>query len=153
MEKLDKFILENFNNPLALIAGLLIIVILIIAPLDSLIAQYIPNIFIKGLIYLIVLLIWILFWFYKRYHFPSNNKNAIGLIIAINAESDKQAKLIKNDFIAKINQLIKANNLQEIINIVIFDKYQSERLNNVLEEGLHDNKKLDKIAKKVKGHF
>jgi len=64
-----------------------------------------------------------------------------GIVICINAENDKQKIRIKNDFAGRLNKLILGNNLGKIVNIILLNSYQAERVS------------WNSIQKSIRSHF
>jgi len=102
---------------------------------------------------------WFDFWFYKKNILPKNSKHKIGLVICINAENDKQKIRIKNDFTGRLYKLILENNLGKIVNIILLNSYQAERVSKVLAQyvenrhGKEELKNWTSIQKSMRSHF
>ena len=134
-EKLIKILEKekDFYTIRGLGAGILLIILCIIVPIDSLIEKGIPNFWIRCLIYLVAILTWMIIWSYRRNYLPQNSKNKIGLLISINAENDKQKARIKNDLVEGINKRLKQHNLYNTVNIITLQDFKAERVANILE--------------------
>src|SRR5687768_5981394 len=99
MDKFFEFIKdeENLTRPLALVIGL-VAILLTEASLDNFVKELITT----GqkrrtLIYLIPLIAFTLFWFYKRTVYPRVPEGKIGLVIAVTTESIKARNRLRAD--------------------------------------------------------
>ncbi len=167
--KIFEYIEKNFEKPLTLIFGILLILFAIL-PLDSLFDDLITKVTIRYLSYLPLFLFWIIYWLTKKNLLPKNPQNLVGLVICIETENDKQRNRIKNDFVHRIHEIIEKHNLNNIINLIYLNENQSEyvsitlegykkfrakKLNNTKISELTDKDYLrfKKIQKRINGHF
>lgn len=168
-DKIINYIKENFYKYTALMAGIFLL-ILLFAALDNFFEKIISDIKVRGYIYLGIILLWSFFWLYKRYGFPKNKKDNVGIIICIRTENDKQKIRLKNDFVRRINESIAQNNLASVINVILLNNYQADLLAGILynyskkieeirksgiapEKVSQDVRKWLKAQKKINGHF
>ena len=158
MEEKIKYILENLPKKRALLVGFFSLLLVFLA-LDNFIEKICPNALYRLLGYLSVHVGWFVFWLYKKNILPKNSKNKIGLVICINAENDKQKIRIKNDFAGRLDKLILGNNLGKIVNIILLNSYQAERVSKVLDQyvknkyGKEELKNWNSIQKSMRSHF
>ena len=125
---------KDFYTIRGLGAGILLIILCIIVPIDNLIEKGIPNFLIRGTLYIVVLLIWVIIWSCRRHYLPQNSKGKIGLLIAINAESDKQKVRIKDDLVEGINKRLKENKLYNTVNVIMLQDFKAKRVADILEK-------------------
>lgn len=142
-EKIINYIKDHFSKYSALLAGIVLLVFLFSA-FDNFFEKIIFRFNIRGYIYLGIILLWFVFWFYKRNYFPRNKKNNVGIIICIKTENDKQRIRLKNDFVKRLNELIAQNDLSSIINVILLNHHQAELLAGILD---NYSKKINEIRK------
>ncbi len=145
MEKiLLNYISSNLHKLWALLAGW-VLGLLLLAALDGLIKEIIPDTYIRFSIYLVLLLGWSLYWTHYRKCSRKIKKGRVGFIIAIYAEENHEEKRLKADFISRLRENISAQGLTDTIDICV--------LKNHVSEGLQDQKSIENFNKKVRGHF
>ena len=158
MEENIKYILENLPKKRALFLGFFVLLSSFLL-LDNFIEKICSDPLYRFLVYLLVFIEWFIFWFYKKKVLPKNSKSKIGLVIGINAENDKQKIRIKNDFTGRLDKLILENNLGKIVNIILLNSYQAERVSKVLDQyvknkhGKEELKNWNSIQKTMRSHF
>lgn len=158
MEKKIKYILENLPKERALFLGFLLLLI-VFSQLDNFIEKICSVPLYRFLVYLLVFIEWFIFWFYKKKVLPKNSKSKIGLVISINTENDKQKIRIKNDFAGRLNKLILENDLGKIVNIILLNSNQAERVSKALDQyvknkqGKEELKNWNSIQKSMRSHF
>ncbi len=151
---LFKFIKNNITSPISLLSGLILIFLVFILPINSFLTEYISNESIRIFIYCFIEIIWVLFWLRYKFHYPKNDNENIGFVIAIETENDKQRIRVRDDFINNLDELINNNELSQLITLIQFNQHQSKRLKEIISFGLSkENKKWQKIKKKIKSHF
>jgi tetratricopeptide (TPR) repeat protein len=167
--KLIEQIEKNFEKPLTAFAGILLILFALI-PIDTFLDDIISKAWIRYICYVPLILTWIIYWFIRRFWLPTNIKNRVGLVIAINIENDKQKARLKNDFLKRLNELIDRHNLTHIVNVIFLNEKQAIRVGNALNKvrkhfktksiapNLPDTDDIsiidyNKIQKRIKGHF
>lgn len=101
---------------------------------------------------------WILFWFWKT-RIPCGAKDKIVLVIAITAESKDQNTRMRNDFIKGVGDLIKRENIGNIIEVTELNDHHSLHFSNHLKKyllnksGKKEVKNFRKIVQKTNGDF
>src|SRR5258708_17665892 len=98
-----KYIHENLHKIWSLFFGL-VIGLFIFAALDNLLTKIVPDTSVRFGFYLMTLLLWALYWEHYRACSKKNKKDHIGLVIAIYAESDREEKRLKADFISQLKE-------------------------------------------------
>jgi hypothetical protein len=164
-DKIINYIENNFEKPLTLILGYLLIILTVVS-IDTFLSGLICNIYYRSLIYLGLLAIWTIIWSLKRNWLPKNSKGKLGIIISINTENDRQKTLLNNDFVKQLNDLIYKNNLHSLINVLNLNPRQSIKISSMLvdytktcetyPETKFNNpiiKKFFKTRDKINGHF
>jgi len=158
MEKKIKYILKNLPKESTLLFGFLLLLI-VFSKIDNFIEKICSDPLYRFLVYLLVFIEWFIYWFYNKKVLPKNSKSKIGLVICINAENNKQKIRIKNDFAGRLGKLILENNLGKIINIILLDSFQAERVSKVLDQyvknkqGKKEFKNWNNIQKSMRSHF
>lgn len=97
-----------------------------------------------GISLVLIALFWIV-WLIKKYRFPRNKKNKIGLVVAIHVEKGVEEFKTKYDFIYKLKKNIENSGLDDLINIVEVKNHLCSRLSTP--------KLIRKFYKKIRGHF
>lgn len=139
-----KYIVSRLHSAWSLVFGV-VIGILAFAAIDGFLEKVLPNSNIRFLIYGALLLFWVLYWSHYRFRLPRNKKGRVGLVVAIYAESNHEEKRLKSDLISQLQKSISDQGFGEIINIII--------LKNHISEDIKEVKDINKVHKKVRGHF
>lgn len=93
-----------------------------------------------GFLFLIITACWLI-W---RYRYPRNDDKRIGIIIAIHGK-DLEALNLKKKFINELNRNIHDASLSDVFNVVSLKNHQAEKV--------HGRNEIEKLNKKIKGHF
>jgi len=133
----------------------LFLIIGICISFDNFFEKIYSKINIRLVLYAELLIIYCLFWLKNKHNLPRNNKNTVGIIICIKTENDKQKIRLKNDLVKRLVELIKGNQLDSKINIILLNNHQAEKIGKILEKYTIANDKikrgeLDKIPKEIK---
>lgn len=124
---------DHFYTFTGFITGTFIIIISYI-PLDNFFEKLIQDIYLRMFLLFLIILFWAFYWIYKRNEYPQTKKDLIGLIIAIQAENDIQMLRIKNDFAKNLKKYIKENNLDNLIDVLVLNNYQSKQTDYILNK-------------------
>ena len=157
-DKILNYIKDNFPTKTAFFVGMFVFFILF-ASIDGFVEKFAPKASYRAIPYLIILVIWFVFWLYKRTHLPKNKKGYIGIVVCVETENDKQKNRLKNDFVKRLRELITRKNLKRTINVILLGNYQTEYAIGVLYEYARNkrskgaNKNWQKIRKRTQGHF
>lgn len=142
-----KLLWEKIENKIhttpALIAGVLILLVIFLAG-DTFFSKYIYINYLKY-IYLTLPVLWFFYWLYNRFWISKNDKNHIGLVICINADTDDAEQILKRDFIASVKKQIVSENVGEVFNIIIVKNHLASKYN--------DHKSIYKLHNKVRGNI
>jgi tetratricopeptide (TPR) repeat protein len=153
--------MENLKVLLQIVEGKLHSVITLIAVLvfevfffvtvNDFISSFIEDSAIRGTIYIILLLGWIGFWFFNRFHLPRNDKKKqkIGIVIAIFSESEIERQKLKADFMSKLKEMLVQERISDFSEVFFLK-------NHFAEEIVESNKPVEKIKefnKKISSHF
>ena len=136
MDKFLEYLQDEdiFVKPVTLLGGIAAILGLA-AAIDGIIKELLVAGAKKRLfIYTSLVLIWTCFWLYKRYVLPRTSKGKIGIILALATESNKEKIRVKNDLVRRMQELIDANQLDNLLDIVLLTNHQAERVNQVLSK-------------------
>ncbi len=139
-----KYIVSKLHSIWSFVLGLCLGIITF-ATIDGLIEKLIVEVNIRFLIYALILLLWTWYWVRFRFNFPKNQKNKVGFVIAIYAESNHEEKRLKSDLISQLQKSISDQGFGDTINIIVLKNHLSEKITDV--------KVLKNFHKKIKGHF
>lgn len=147
LEKFNYFSEERLPQRKTLIYGIIVLIGSYI-PLDSLLEKFFDIEF-RLSIYILLLVIWVLYWLFNKFHLPRNKKGKIGIVIAIYSENEDERQKLKADFISALKkdlQLEGGLEFSEVIFLKNHFAYQIKECNN-------PKKKLELMNRKVKAHF
>lgn len=145
-----------------------ILILITYIPFDNFFEKILPNIYWRIELIFLTILLWSLYWIFKRNEFPQTKNKLIGLIVAIQTENDIQMLKIKNDFAQKLVKNIKENKLDQLIDVLVLNNYQSKQIKDVLNKYskvINKDSSLDPktrkkyinewktIQKRIRGHF
>lgn len=153
--KVLDFIKENVTKRTGLFVGIVLVVVSLVLPIETLLKSLDLQIIYRVIIHLISVGSWVFFWWWHRNSFPRIRNGRIGLIISIRTENDKQKIRVKNDFKANLQELVKNKGLDQNLEILILSQHQTDELINVIDDGgLNDsNKGWNRIKEKLNGRF
>lgn len=164
------FIKNNFSNPLTLLAGYFLS-LLLFATLDTFFEKLMPNIYVRFSFYALLWFIWLVIWILEKEKWPKNIKGKVGIVFCIGTENDKQKIRIKNDLIKRIKELINSNNLADQINVILISPQKTQNFLKIIgnyfdkrasciSQGInyfdHPSKEIKtwrKTHNKINGHF
>lgn len=156
-EILDKLFNEDtLVQKTTLISIIVAIFTIVILPTESYLKEEIPFWYIRFPVYIFLVLIWVLFWYFKQNELPETPEAKIGIVMAITTKSEKCRTRLEDDFIAEFKKQIRESELHNLIYIVQTKDYQAERLKPILEEqesSSESSAKWINIQKKIKGHI
>jgi hypothetical protein len=115
---------------------------------DSFLGQF-TDLKIRATIYSLLLLSWIGFWIFNKFHLPRNRKNKVGIVIAIFSENEKERQKLKADFISKLKKDLQQEGILNFSEVVFLKNHFS----NQIKEASDSRAKLEIINKKIKAHF
>src|SRR4051812_24026801 len=105
---------DKLVKPLTLILGFCLILVILLIPIDAFVKEFITTGTKRRFaIYLVLLGAWVTYWRYKKYTYPKNESNKLGIIIILTTENDKGNVRVKVDLINKFNELIAADGFQD----------------------------------------
>jgi hypothetical protein len=131
MKQID-YINDNLEKPIGLIAGYAFLFTTVFVALKTLFPD--TSKILDLIIYVVILTAWTIFWMIIRNRYPRNKKGYIGIIISITTENDKQKLRLRNDFIKRLDQQIKSNNIDILINLIYIPDNKTSKINKVLDE-------------------
>lgn len=85
-----------------------------------------------------------IYWLIWRYRLPRNDDKRTGIVIAMHGK-DLEALRLKKKFINELNRNIHDASLSDVFNVVPLKNHQAEKV--------HGRNEIEKINKKIKGHF
>ncbi len=96
----------------------------------------------KAFLAILVVSIWGILWYWKREHFPHVTKNKIGIVIAIQTENDKQKIRYQVDFVNRLNQSLRSQNLGQIFEFLTLTDYYQKKASEILNRFVLKKKEL-----------
>jgi hypothetical protein len=154
---------KNRFQATGLLASYIIILISFVLPLDTFLEKGIVNFSIRVILYLILILVWTIIWLFFKYHLPKFTGGKIGVLIAIDTESDKQKTRIKEDFVNAMGKINIQNNLNDTIEFINLQDFKAQRVKQIVKEyseskhlqqnGNSANKRYLKLQKNMNFHF
>lgn len=142
-----RFLWEKIENKRYTISGLIsgvLILLLVFISVDSFLNKYIQLDYLKW-IYFFTVLLWISYWFLNRFYIPKNDKNKVGIVLCIYADSDEAEKNLKRDFIDTFYKQIINEKLGSVFCIRTIKNHLAKKFNNF--------DSIKKLHKKVNGHI
>jgi tetratricopeptide (TPR) repeat protein len=135
MEKLSEYLQDEDKlvSPITLIIGISAILTSCFAA-DGVVEKLItasPRL--RLLIYALLIGSWVIFWAYKRHELPRTIEGKAGILLAIQTDSNEAKKRLKADLVKRMNDLIIANGLYDIIDVVLTTNYQAAKYTPLLD--------------------
>lgn len=115
---------------------------------DSFLSQFI-YLWIRGVAYLLLLIIWISFWLFNKFHLPRNKKSRVGIVIAIFSENESERQKLKADFISKLKTNFQQEGILGFSEVIFLKNHFSKQI----KESSNPRKELEIINNKIKAHF
>lgn len=133
-----------------LILGLFV-VLGVIAAMNNLVIDFanFVGFKIRPFLYPILLILWILYWSFNKFHLPINKKNKVGIVIAIYSENETERQKLKADFISKLKEDLQKEGILNFSNVVFLKNHFSSQI----KDSENPRIKLETINKKIKAHF
>ena len=141
---LVEYVRTNLPRVTALFFGW-ILGILFFSSTNEFFKDLISSGYIRFSLYFIALLIWTLYWEHYRSCSRRTKKNKIGIVISIYSENVREEKILKADFIARLNERIRSENLTSIVQVNV--------LKNHIAEKIQSHEDVLKLNKRIKAHF
>ena len=150
LEKLLYIAEEKMPQIKTLILGLFVILGTFVA-MDSLVVDFanFVGFKIRPFLYPMLLILWIGYWAFNKFHLPRNKKNKVGIVIAIYSENEKERQKLKADFISKLKKDLQQEEILNFSNVIFLKNHFS----NQVKEANNPRSKLESINKKIKAHF
>jgi len=150
LEKLLYIAEEKMPQIKTLIFGLFVI-LGIIAAINNLVIDFanFVGFKIRPFLYPILLILWILYWSFNKFHLPINKKNKVGIVIAIYSENETERQKLKADFISKLKEDLQKEGILNFSNVVFLKNHFSSQI----KDSENPRIKLETINKKIKAHF
>ncbi|WOK05706.1 hypothetical protein RT717_21760 [Imperialibacter roseus] len=124
---------------------------------------YFENSIVHILTFVIVELVIVSFWYYKRSVFPLGNRKRQNLVIAITTEDVKQKVRIANDFAKELKRQLKNHGLNNTYEVVVLHNHLSETARHKIEMWIearkanlmdsNESKSFLKMAKRLNAKF
>lgn len=92
----------------------------------------IPTLPLRLFCHSLLVIAWTLVWWKSRTYFPRTKKGKIGLVIAINAENEKQKTRVKSDFAERLTSALEQNNLSSLFQTTVLSDYRASRATQIL---------------------
>jgi tetratricopeptide (TPR) repeat protein len=150
LEKLLYITEEKLPEIKTLILGLLLILGGIIA-MDNLIIEFanFVGFKIRPPLYPVLLISWITYWAFNKFHLPRNKKNKVGIVIAIYSENESERQKLKADFISKLKKDLQQEGILDFSEVIFLKNHFSGQI----KDSDNPQTKLESINKKIKAHF
>ena len=150
IEKLLYIAEEKMPQIKILILGLFVILGTITA-LDNLVVEFanFVGFKIRPFFYPILLILWIGYWAFNKFHLPRNKKNKVGIVIAIYSENESERQKLKADFISKLKKDLQQEGILNFSEVIFLKNHFS----NQIKDSENPRTKLETINKKIKAHF
>lgn len=150
LEKLLYIAEEKMPQIKTLILGLFVVLGAIVA-MDSLAVDFANFIGfkIRPFLYPILLVLWIGYWAFNKFHLPRNKKNKVGIVIAIYSENESERQKLKADFISKLKKDLQQEGILNFSEVIFLKNHFS----NQIKESDNPRTELETINKKIKAHF
>jgi len=104
---------------------------------------------IRPFLYPLFLLLWISYWTFNKFRLPRNQKDKIGIIIAIYSENEKERQELKADFVSKLKKNLQEEGVLNFSKVIFLKNHFAYKIKNSDKPKIT----LKKINKKIKGHF
>jgi len=147
MDKIFNYVEKYYHKITGLLLGFPLIFFVLFLPINRLLREEEILKFSQRFLYIYcgLCIICVIVWIIIHSHFPSNLNNKIGIIICVDAESEKQKIRLKKDFVNNLKTLLKTNGLFDLFHTVVLKDYQAERAIKIIDE--YNNKKSEIIRK------
>ncbi len=133
IKEYSEFFRESYYSAMGLLVSLGAIASFFVVS-DDFIKQGVTSFQNRLICYSLFCLLWISIWLIKRNSFPKNKKNRIGIFLCIQYENRKQKIRIENDIVNNIRSLLPSNKLNELIDVIVMNGFQSKKASGVLLE-------------------
>lgn len=150
LEKLLYITEEKMPQIKTLIFGIFVI-LGTIAIINNLVIDFanFVGFMIRPFLYPTLLILWIGYWVFNKFHLPVNKKNKVGIVIAIYSENETERKKLKADFILKLKKDLQKEGILNFSNVIFLKNHFSEQI----KDSENPRLKLEAINKKIKAHF
>ncbi|MFC1700869.1 tetratricopeptide repeat protein [Patescibacteria group bacterium] len=150
LEKLLYIAEEKMPQIKTLILGLFVVLGAIVA-LDSIVVDFanFVGFKIRPFLYPILLILWIGYWAFNKFHLPRNKKDKVGIVIAIYSENEAERQKLKADFISKLKKDLQQEGILSFSEVIFLKNHFS----NQIKDSDNPRTKLETINKKIKAHF
>ena len=150
LEKLLYIAEEKMPQIKTLILGLFIVLGAIVA-MDNLVVDFanFVGFKIRPFLYPILLILWVGYWAFNKFHLPRNKKNKVGIVIAIYSENETERQKLKADFISKLKKDLQQEGILNFSEVIFLKNHFS----NQIKESDNPRTELETINKKIKAHF
>ena len=148
IQKVIKGLNEWYLPKWQTLIAMLIAILLFFSTIDGFLEKFF-SMKTRGIIYLLIILAWIIFWSFNRFIFPRNDKDKIGIVIAIYAENQSEQRRLKADFIKKLKEDLIKEKMVDFSNIIFLKNHFSSML-HYSNNPVH---KLEEMNKKIRAHF
>lgn len=150
LEKLLYIAEEKMPQIKTLILGLFV-VLGTIAAMDNLVVDFanFVGFKIRPFLYPILLILWVGYWAFNKFHLPRNKKNKVGIVIAIYSENESERQKLKADFISKLKKDLQQERILNFSEVIFLKNHFS----NQIKDSDNPRTKLETINKKIKAHF
>lgn len=150
LKALIQIVEGKLHSTISLIA-VSIFEILFFILINEFISSFVKDAAIRGTIYSILLLGWVGFWLFNRYHLPRNKKKKgkIGIVVAIFSENEIERQKIKRDFISKLKEMLSQEKISDFSEIFFLKNHFAEEI----IESNSSIQKIKEINKKIGANF
>lgn len=150
LEKLLYIAEEKMPQIKTLILGLFVVLGAIVA-MDNLVVDFanFVGFKIRPFLYPILLILWVGYWAFNKFHLPRNKKNKVGIVIAIYSENETERQKLKADFISKLKKDLQQEGILNFSEVIFLKNHFS----NQIKESDNPRTELETINKKIKAHF
>lgn len=141
---------EKLPQIKTLILGLVVVLGIIVA-MDNLVIDFakFAGFKIRPFLYPILLILWVGYWAFNKFHLPRNRKNKVGIVIAIYSENELERQKLKADFISKLKKDLQQEGILNFSEVIFLKNHFS----NQIKDSDNPRTKLETINKKIKAHF
>lgn len=138
----------NLHKWYALIAGIIFEAVFLTV-IDGLIEKFIQSPSIRGSLYFVLLLFWVLVWLNNRFVYPKNVIGKVGIVVAIYAESETERNRLKADFVRKLKEMFSEENISELAEIIFLKNHFAEQI----VDSNSPKKEIEQINQKIGAHL
>lgn len=150
LKALLQIIEGKLHSAITLIA-VLVFEIIFFVTINEFVSTFITNTSLRGIIYLVLLASWVVFWAFNRFHLPKNHKKKkkVGIVIAIFSENEIERQKLKADFISKLKEMLSQEKILDFSEIFFLKNHFAEE---IVEAG-SPVEKIKEFNKKIGAHF